>query len=185
MSPTPIQVYKHDPERRRRPAVAVLHCGCSCCCCCCCLHALGGLLGAAVAPAIGPKSRLPITYYYDEDVQANVPSVRRPGPPAVLVFWWVFMALCALALPLSAVLMYQSGPAFGLIVSVILLLLALPLVQLVSVVIALVLVALIPRPDKGYQLLQLGKITLGVIAGSLLGILAMFIIGVALSTAMR
>ena len=51
MSPSPVVIQKHTPERRRR-AVTTLNCGCSCCCCCC-LHTMGSLVGAAIAPTIG------------------------------------------------------------------------------------------------------------------------------------
>jgi hypothetical protein len=36
----------HPPERRRRAGNVA---ACGCCCCCCCLHAIGGLIGSAVA----------------------------------------------------------------------------------------------------------------------------------------
>src|SRR5262245_37793029 len=52
---SPIRFEAHPPERKRRPQSVVVACGC-CCCCCCCLHTLGGVIGAAVAPAFGRRA---------------------------------------------------------------------------------------------------------------------------------
>src|ERR1022692_233243 len=77
-----ISVVAHAPERRRHrtgvPAQAGPGC---CCCCCCCLHSVGSLIGAAVAPNLGPRSRMPaylaLTHYSDEE--DYLPSARGPS----------------------------------------------------------------------------------------------------------
>jgi hypothetical protein len=179
----PIQIEKHAPERRRRPAVTTLHCGCSCCCCCCCLHSLGGVLVAAIAPAVGPKAPLPITYYYDEQTETKVKEVGKPGFPSVLVFWWVFMVLCLLAVLAGTILFHGSSGAresdwlLGIVISLVVLLLIMPGLQIAALVITFIAVACMPRRDKAYQFVQLGKIGLGIIVGSVAGVLAMMGIG--------
>jgi hypothetical protein len=186
-----VVIVAHPPERRQPRAGPPAQAG-HCCCCCCCLHSLGALIGAAVAPAIGrgqERSYLPIAHYWDEEdeyddagdsgeYRPRTPDIALPrsGPSSVALFWWVLLALIGLGTLLSVV----SGPE-GLMVGWVIMLMVLPFMQLGSALITCIALALSPRQDKRWQFIQLGKITLGVVIGTVAGIAAMFIIYFALS----
>ncbi len=170
MNPPRLTIEKHPPERRRRP-VETLQCGCSCCCCCC-LHTIGGLLGAAMAPAFSRGARLPLTYYYDEETGTRVPSVARPGISGVRLFWRILLVVMVIVHG-GAMLYNLHEPTAGLVIGAFILLMILPGLQLVSAVLALLVLAFSARADRGYQMLQVGKITGGLILGTLGGLLAM------------
>jgi hypothetical protein len=172
----PVIITKNAPERRRR-AVTTL-CGCTCCTCCCCLHTLGSLIGAAVAPTITRGAPMPITYYYDEETGDALPEISKPGLSAVSLFWWIscFLIFCSF---LYTILL-EKGRVDSMMVTGVILLLVFPLLQLASAVVTLIVFGFWPRPDRGYQLKQLGKITAGVLLGSILGIGAMVGIAVVL-----
>lgn len=174
MADAPIAVRKHEPERRRSTSITTLACGC-CCCCCCCLHSVGSLIGAAIAPTIG-RGRMAIYYYYDEETGEAVPHVAKAGVSAVALFWWLLLGLVVFGFFASAF----SGPT-GLIVGAVIIAMVLPALQLLSALVTAIVVATSTRYDKMYQFKQLGKMTLGVILGTVLGILVMVGIGVALS----
>ena len=168
----PIAIEKHQPERRRK-AVTTVNCGCSCCCCCC-LHTLGSLVGAAVAPAIGSGSPMPITYYFDEETGQEMPLIRKPGFSAITIFWWI---LCFLIFLCFAFGIVASASGVSVMITGVLILMAFPLLQLASVIVTLIVFACWPRPDKFHQLQQLAKISLGVVLGTLVGVGAMAGIG--------
>ena len=173
----PVQIDKHQPERRRR-VLTTLHCGCTCCCCCC-LHTLGSIIGAAIAPTIGRGAPMTLSYYYDDETGETVPDIRRSavgGFSAVTVFWWVLCFLIFLGF-LGTILTNPSEGASLLITGVVILL-VFPAMQLASAFFTLIIFAFWPRPDKLYQMKQLGKVTAGVVAGSLLGIAVMAVIAV-------
>ena len=65
--------------------------------------------------------------------------------------------------------------------SLVLLLLVFPALQLVCAIIVGIGFACTSRPDKWFQLKQLGKLTLGLFLGTVAGIVAMVVIGVILS----
>lgn len=163
-----VNVQKHAPERRKKSATT-LHCGCTCCCCCC-LHTLGGVVAAAVAPAIGKNSPVPLTYYYDEEIGQDVPLINKPGLSSVTFFWWLLAFLTFLCF-VYGLLLDASGWSF--LATAIVVLLAFPGLQMLSAVISLIVYAFWPRLDKMRQITHLGKITLGVVVGSGVGILAM------------
>jgi len=82
-----VGVIAHPPERRHCRSSIPAQAGHGCtCCCCCCLHALGGVIGAAVAPNLGrgnttePRSYLPLTTYWEETYEpaAWAPSAGDP-----------------------------------------------------------------------------------------------------------
>jgi len=164
-----VMIEKHEPERRRR-SVTTLYCGCTCCCCCC-LHSLGSLVGAAVAPGLGTGSLMPMTYYFEEETGAQARGLEQPGLSAVTIFWWT---LCLLVL-VGAALGIASNQG---VIAGIVLLLVLPLLQLASAFITLLVLACWRRVDRRYQLKQLAKITGGIVLGSIVGIAVMF--GIAL-----
>jgi hypothetical protein len=181
VKPGPIHIEKHTPERRRQPTVTVA-CGCSCSCCCCCLHSVGGVVGAALAPVLVRRARPPITQHYDPEVRGLVPKVSKEGVSALALFWWIFLGLCVLAFPIGAALSY-GDTAVGVMVTIVVLLLIMPALQLVSLFISLVAVALMNRPDRRYQLTQVGKAGLGLIVGTVVGILVMVGIGMLIAGA--
>ena len=175
MNTTRIVVEKHARERQRQPVTTVC---CGCCCCCCCLHTLGSLVGAAVAPALGSGSPMPMMHYYDEDIGMDVPVVRKPGLSAVTIFWWI---LCFLIFIIFAIgIVSNEGRGESVMVAGIILLLVFPGLQLASALITLIVFACWPRYDKYHQIKQLGKITGGVVIGTTAGVLAMIGIGVAM-----
>jgi hypothetical protein len=176
MKPSPaVVIESHPPERRRR--TETLMCGC-CCCCCCCLHTIGGLIGSAIAPAFGRKDRLPLHYYYDEEYGIELPSIARGGMSAVPVFWMLTGVFAVLVMFLS---MLSSGRGESIVVGLIILALTFPGVQLAAAVCVAIWLGISQRHDKAYQFKQLGKITLGLVLGTVAGILAMVAIGVMMS----
>jgi hypothetical protein len=172
--PADFRLESHPPERRRR-STETLMCGC-CCCCCCCLHTVGGIIGAAVAPAFGKNSRLPLHYYYDEEFDIAVPDIGKTGVSAVKVFW-----LISLVLALVGAMLGCAVGREGIIIGLIILALVYPGVQLGSGIIVLIWLALSVRHDKSFQLKQTGKIILGLFVGTAAGIMAMVAIGVLFS----
>lgn len=178
MASTPIQIDRHQPERRR-PPVTTLHCGCTCCCCCC-LHTVGSIVGAAVAPTMGTGAPTTLTYYYDEETGEAVPDIRKPGGfSAVALFWWISCLLIVLGLALP-ILLDPRSPG-GIAVSGIIMLMVFPAMQLASVVITLIIFAISSRSDKWHQLRQLGKVASGVVIGTILGVGGMVAIGMVFS----
>lgn len=197
MSPTPdrIGVRRHPPERGRRAPVVVLGCGCTCCCCCC-LHTLGGVIGAAIGSSAG---RLPPLELYDEpapprptgikpgatdmtagrarpavraEIDEDAFDVRRPSSlSAAALFWYLCLGLSALGLLLGA-----GGRGEGLLLGVIVLLLAFPAVQLVSAAVVFLVLLFTGRSDRSFQMRRLGKITLGVVIGSVAGLGVMWLL---------
>ncbi|MSQ93166.1 MAG: hypothetical protein EXR98_01270 [Gemmataceae bacterium] len=173
MDNPPVSIKMHAPERRRK-TTTVMCCGCSCCCCCC-LHTLGSIVAAAVAPALGRGQAMQMIYYYDEETGEEMPLVRKPGLSAVVVFWWMLCFLLFLGFA-YAILAAQGNTSY-LMVAAVIIAMAFPLIQLASAFFTAIVFACWPRPDKGYQLKQLAKITGGVVAGSIVGIVAMVGLG--------
>jgi hypothetical protein len=198
----------HQPERRRRTEIRMCH-G-SCCCCCCCLHTVGGIVGAVIAPKLGGRStawsHLSLIEDWDEEdfqpgpapgaaadweaitekaptalprpvlSSSAMPTIASAGVSAVSVFWLLTLAASILAALIGAA---QGGGGF--IVGLVILLLVFPAVQLTCAIIVGVGFACTSRPDKWFQLKQLGKLTLGLFLGTVAGILAMVVIGVIMS----
>jgi hypothetical protein len=137
---------------------------------------VGGIVGAGVAPAIGKNNPMPLNTYYDEEYDVSIPNIARPGVSAVKVFWFLSLG--------AAILGTLIGAAYGgegFIVGLVILALVFPAVQLVAALITLFWLALSSRPDKSFQLLQIGKLTLGLVIGTVAGIVGMIGIGVILS----
>ena len=181
MNSSPVVIQKHQPERRRK-AVTTVYCGCSCCCCCCCLHTVGSLVGAAVAPTfgsggIGLGAFTTLPYYHDEDTGRTVPLFRKAGLSSVSVFWWLLCAMIFACLALAIVT--NEGRTDAVVITGIGILMVFPVLQLASALLTAIVFACWPRFDKGHQLKQLGRITLGVIIGTLSGIGVMAALGAA------
>jgi hypothetical protein len=132
-----------------------------------------------VAPNLGspePRSYLWRTSYWDEDFNPRI-ALPKSGPSAVSLFWWTLLVLVTGGMVFG---MLTDGGA-GIAVAGIIVLLVFPGLQLGAAVLTAVFLAVSRRPDRGYQLRQLGKIVKGVLVGTALGILVMVIIGLLLS----
>ena len=133
-----MEIRAHPPERVRRPA-GVSAC-CCCCCCCCCLHTIGGLVGAAV----GGK---------------NAPSEEERR--TIRVYWSSFFVVM-LGTVVAGGLAGEPGLAIVLILG------ALPLGQLFTSLLVLVMAAVLPNT---ISLPRLGAITWKSVLWSVVGLL--------------
>ena len=122
---------------------------------------------------------MPLTYYFDEETGKEYPLIKKPGFGAVTIFWWILALLTFLSFAYG--ILAGRGDGGAVLITGIVVLLVFPALQLISAVITLIVFAVWPRPDKLYQLAQLGKITLGVVIGTVVGVALMFGIGVAFS----
>jgi hypothetical protein len=163
----------HPPERRRRADIRMCH---GSCCCCCCLHTVGGIIGAAVAPSVGAHDPIPLTHYYDEVDDIAVPNIAKTGVSAVRLFW-----LLSLAAAIVGALIGAVAGGENLVVGLVILALVFPGVQLVCALIALFWLGTSARSDRSFQLKQGGKILLGLVLGTMAGILVMVAIGAMMS----
>lgn len=196
---SPIVFVAHLPERGyARSAVPAQAGGCCCCCCCCCLHTLGGLIGAAVAPAWGGRRRYRdqeeqdyddfrssanARYSFDRDEEVEVQS--RRGPSAVLTFWLSLVALVVLGLIIGPLwgITQNGGPnggQNGFFIAVFLIVMGLPLLQLAAAAVSAIILASFNGMNRGNEFRRLGKISLGAIVGTVAGLLIMVVLGVAL-----
>ncbi|HEX7896829.1 MAG TPA: hypothetical protein VF950_03665 [Planctomycetota bacterium] len=133
-----MEIRVHPPERLRRSA-GVSAC-CCCCCCCCCLHTIGGVVGAAV----GGKD-------------ASGPEELR----TLKVYWLSFAAVMGVTL-LAGAATDNFAMAFILIAG------ALPLGQLFTSLLVLVMAAVLPNP---LHLPTLGRVTWKSVLWSVVGLL--------------
>ncbi len=121
-----MEIRAHPPERARRGG-GVSAC-CCCCCCCCCLHTIGGVIGAALGGRNAPS-----------------PEERR----TLKVYWLSFAAVIGVT--------FLAGALSGnMALSVLLVLGALPVGQLLTSLLVLVMAAVLPNP---ISLPRLGSIT--------------------------
>lgn len=133
-----MEIRAHPAERARRSA-GVSAC-CCCCCCCCCLHTIGGLVGAATG---GSK--------------AVSPEERR----TIKVYWLSFLVVVGFTFLMGAI----SGE---LPTAIVLVLGALPLGQLFTSLLVLVMAAVLPNP---ISLPTLGRVTWKSVLWSVVGLL--------------
>jgi hypothetical protein len=180
-------VSAHPPERRRVTTVT-LPCGC-CCCCCCCLHTIGGLIGAGLASGIAgatERPRYPDYYYHPEDYPGLVlPPRRSPTLSAVAIYWITFAGLTTLTAVLSC-MGYGGGPTRmgsmeGAGAALLILAIFLPAVQLAASVLAIILAAVTDLPNAGARVWAVGKITLGMVLGTAVGMGIMVVLYVGLT----
>jgi hypothetical protein len=184
--PDVIQVTAHPAERRRMRSGAPAQAG-QCCCCCCCLHTIGGLIGAAVGPTVGPMRRRDLARtaeaadYDDEfwDARQGRPLPPRAGVSAVAVYWLSVLALCGIGGGI-ALLQTVAGEADAPLVWGFGLVLFFPAVQLAAALPPAVYLLISRRPDRWIEFGQLGRIVAGLVLGTIIGILAMVAIGVVL-----
>ena len=163
-----ITLRAHPPERRRR-SVLVASPSC-CCCCCCCLHSIGGLAGAAVG------------------------SISPRAPWSAFAYWVALLALTMLTILAGPLYVVFEGNApqdplevigDGMGGALCLLIMLLPAVQLAASAVAGLVVAVAPGrafgEDKGASLVAIGKITAGMIFGTLVGIGVMYLLFVSMA----
>lgn len=179
--PQEVTVRRHPPERLIRAMARgeVAQAGCSCCCCCC-LHSLGGLVGAALYspsgdPPASPDKPKPTAGLADDELDRPVGPPTAP-PRAPSIFWSTTAALAILGFVIPPVIWERSGPSLGLSA----LILGLPAFLLGgSVITALVIIAIPSLSGDAREWKRLGRITLGNIVGTLIGIGLMLLIGLA------
>lgn len=166
--PHEVRVEKHLPERRR-PKTVTTHCGC-CCCCCCCLHSVGGLIGAAVGSS--PVASAQPYYLEDEDnpglYHVITPEGASPAGRAIGVYWLTLLLL-------SVVIAVTGMPWWGMKneLGIFGVLMVLPAIQGAASLLNLIIV--VSMSGTRAELLQVGKIFLGTVIGTMIGIGAMFL----------
>jgi hypothetical protein len=109
------------------------------------------------------------------DHYSDDPDVSRE-PPAfsgAALYWLVLLAVTVLA-AFGLYFAYPEGP----LVTVIVLALGLPLLQLGASVVSFIVLALWQRPDQLAQVGQVGKITIGTVIGAIVGIVLMVALGI-------
>jgi hypothetical protein len=187
---------------RQTPPAQAGHCCCCCCCCLHTIGSLIGAVVAPNLGGGGrPSEALALTSYWDEEFDDDWPprplsprdregisidpmpgrpaevsrASRRDdialgtyGPSAVSLFWWTSLIFAALGLVIAV-----FNGAEGFLIGGVILLMVFPGVQLAAAVVAALVLAISSRPDKGRQLRQVGKIILGMIIGTIAGILTM------------
>jgi hypothetical protein len=115
--------------------------------------------------------------YWEEahGVQTGGPAPSRLS--AERLFWWIQLALVVAWLvlcPVAVQVIRQGADVAGLVLELsVVLLIFWPGIQLGEALLIGLILAVSARPDRSAQLWQLGKIVLGVVAGTLLGGLVM------------
>jgi hypothetical protein len=166
-----VEMTTHPPERGRARGSVVLPSGC-CCCCCCCLHSLGSLVGAIVGsvqtvrtPPRPADPDFPFPYRRDEF------ELEGPVLPAGILYW----LLVCFGLGVGAVWYLLAGGSRSpndLFTGLLVALFCLPAVQLGASVVAAIAVLLF-YSDRAAAAARIGKITLGSLAGTMIGIAVM------------
>jgi hypothetical protein len=181
VDPSPIDLHAHPPERRP-PRTVTLPCG-SCCCCCCCLHTIGGLAGAAICSFLptrgGARPYSPPDYYADT-ASPQAPPRPRSVISAAALYWIIFVVLMQLVFVVSCVGFGHgfTGPdsLSGVGGALLILAIFLPAVQLVASLLAMIAAAATDWSNAAARLWTIGKITLGTLLGTGVGIGAMFLL---------
>jgi hypothetical protein len=172
--PPAIVVRPHPPERLVRAAARgeVLSAG-FCCSCCCCLHSLGSLAGAVAGsfyppdpPAAMGKAPPPAGLCDDELDRPADTMPARPRPVASRIFWWSTVALSVPWVLFWCLLTIHDDAVFRVLITFGVWPVALPCASVVS---AIVLAARpsVRRDTREWK--RLGWITLGTVAGALIG----------------
>lgn len=124
----------------------------------------------------GITAGVPVTPAEPRPLQQRIVLPRR-GLSAVSLFWWI-----SLILGFGVFLWFSvSGSGGGPLLGAFILVIFLPAVQLGAALLTALILAVSASPHKSYQFQQLGKIGCGVVVGTVVGILAMVVLGFALS----
>jgi hypothetical protein len=158
------------PDERRLGSTRGVYAGCSCCCCCC-VHALGGLIGAAIGSR--PSKADPTsTKQAFETNRGDVEPIRPRS--AAGVYWYVLLAVCAVSTIALAVMISHGDPGDwqdALLAGGVITLLVLPGLQLVASVVTVLGFVAFRVPDPPWA--SLARITWQGFLGSAVGLLAM------------
>jgi hypothetical protein len=159
----------HPPERGERKKKYVVLYSC-CCCCCCCLHTLGGAIGAVVAGNYCPER--------DEWDESPEPAKRLPC--SQWMYWSSFLFACLAGGVIGGLANPSQFSEALIVVGLSIVILGPAWFLAASGLSALQIAFRQDLPSKNLYWRQLGKITGGMLAGSVLGVLAMILIGVAI-----
>jgi hypothetical protein len=144
------------------------------------LHSLGGLIGALVAPAFRSGPRTP--EHADEERQVG-PIWSRLSASGL---FWLALLIIVILTTLGATAYFTlatDGDTFdlpdiatggriteGLLTAGIALIFGMPALELLAAFLVALVLATTPRPDKRRQFWHLGKIVIGIAAGTAVGI---------------
>ncbi len=162
-----ISLVAHPAERGVSKSIT-LACGCSCCCCCC-LHTVGGLALAGV----GTRTPTALRASKTEEQNESRSSAKK--------FYWLSLLFVSALVP-GTILAAETPhdiEDFLLVVGMIVLM-ALPLVQLGASLASHVLIAIMPStviPVKGEAHRAVLRITLWSLLGAFIGIVLLVPIG--------
>jgi hypothetical protein len=177
----PIVFRRHPAERGVASGTSSVS-GC-CCCCCCCVHTIGAVIGAVsgararlVGAAEAPAGKL----------LPGDPGETSPRPLAVVRLYWVLTfiltEIAAFWMALADTRHFTSVSDWLLRVAGVtaagslgLALMALPLAMLLAGAITASIVALAPLPGRQEGLRRVGRMTVRMIVGSVVGLLLMWI----------
>lgn len=120
----------------------------------------------ALSPLPPPAEADLVRERHERNLGIALPAL---GFSAVSLFWWILLILVIGGLVLST----MGGRGEGLLVGGVIMLLVFPGLQLAAAAFTALILGVSYRPDKGHQFRQLGKIVLGMVAGTVLGILLM------------
>lgn len=155
------ELQQHPPERGMRSRNhVVLYAGCSCCCCC--LHTVGGMIGVAV---VGNYRSQP-----DESANSEIPT--KPLVSSQKLFWSSFLWVTLVSFLFGGLLNVSTYGSEGFFLAGFWMLLFGPAFLLVACAVSAfqISVRIDLKLQRGYWR-HLGKITLGMLAGSGLGLL--------------
>ncbi len=157
-------IHQHPPERGARNVKHVFLSG-ACSCCCCCLHTVGGLIGAAV---VG-------NYRADPEIPADMPVPPKDLPSSQGLYWSSFLVTVIAGVLIGGAFHFEQNPEAFLESGLIMILFG-PLWLLgASVIAVLQIVVRIPRSLQSGYWRHLGTINLGMLAGSIIGVLVMWL----------
>ncbi|HZV00877.1 MAG TPA: hypothetical protein VFF73_29445 [Planctomycetota bacterium] len=156
-----LEIEALPPERRTKKSLILLGDGC-CCCCCCCLHSVGGLAGAVVAA----RKKRPVAVAEDTPGLGSAPGI----------YWMTLVVLCALCGGPGVLLGAGPNAVEALEVALIGILMGFPLVQLLAALVAVIIIACLPRTivaEKRAEIRTIGRIALYTFGGAMAGLIIM------------
>jgi hypothetical protein len=199
-----VTVHPPEHGRRANvPAQAGGCCTCCCCCCLHTVGGIvGAVIAPRMGQKPAAWSHLALIEEWDDEdyepslatshpegiteeapdllkkpVDSMRPDLRAAGialsgtrPSAVRIFWWTLLILVVGGSGLFVVA--RGGDVLS--IATIAVVMLFPCVQVAAVIVAAIILGVSDRPDRRYQLRQLGKIFLGAVGGAVAGVLVMF-----------
>ena len=165
-------IKQHLPERgeRKKSYLVVYSCGSCCSCCCCCLHTLGGVIGAAVAGDYCPEDDV----HNVSDTWEGTAEPRKHLPSSQGQFWSSFFSVIVIGAVIASNFEPWDDPTAPAESIYVLVLIFGPAWMLGASLLAALRIAIrrdLPCRDRYWA--QLGKITGGMLLGTLVGLLVM------------